>query len=88
MYMNIYFWVWVKIVKHISTNHAPHLVVFNLQARLLAWKVGLGDDSPLHGIGNDEHCDQDQHRDGHRDKDHHQHGDLLCVGLLASIGHD
>ena len=77
-----------KFVKDISTNNAPHLVVLDLQVWFLAWKFRLGSDSPLHGVGNDEHGDQDQHRDGHRDKDDHQHGDLLCIGLLASIGHD
>ena len=80
----------------LKSNHIPivfvpsdsHLVVLDLHAGLLTLKVSLGNDSPLHGVGDDEHGDQDQHRDGDRHEDDHQHGDLLCVGLLASIGHD
>ena len=77
-----------KFLNHISTNNAPHLVVLDLQARLLGRKVSLRNNSPLHSVGDDEHCDQDQHCDGDSDEDHHQHGDLLCVGLLTSICHD
>ena len=50
--------------------------------------VGLVADASLHGVTNDEHEDQDEHRNGGTNKDHDQGGDFFDIGLTVCTSHN
>ena len=59
-------------------RHSTDLVVL-----LVLRELGLDSDPPLHGVGEDEAGDQDQHRHRPAHEDDHQGRDLLPVPVLA-----